>query len=518
MINSLEHIRDFWHDLLDGDIDALRKVDEPTVKALELRAPRSSTFDAETIQSQVRGAQIFSAFNDQDRSEILSRLLQFKGLIPSLYAFFRNLCYWEACVDSIRHLVTVSRRDTIFTALERHFIGINQQEGEVVIQVDESNFTTTSGSTADQVEFGCRQIVAFAMRHFVEIPRAPVGEDILGKPRAKADKAVLHQYADLATRLGFQSPKIEELMKNPQTSVSQAIQPSTRPPLVTAGPGEDIRQRCGLPKLTAFEEDRDSLFLPYLNEERDEGGEGITSFFVRRWIYIDFLGRPRGPIVLAPAERGQGQRETQDREDGEMREREERERREREQPEEEQREWEAREREAREQERREQERREQDRREQERREQERREQERREQEELERQDREARLQRELEELKQQEQEQQSRPARDMVCIDFKIWENNIWRDVQSLQVDRSDPSEVARVAQKSMRKGLRTFDTNMQLLVPEDCFEAATVDGTNTILLVPQRELDIDDRLMDSANVLRYTAIVDGERSKRQKF
>lgn len=65
------------------------------------------------------------------------------------------------------------------------------------------------------------------------------------------------------------------------------------------------------------------------------------------------------------------------------------------------------------------------------------------------------------------------------------------------------------------RKVLRTLDTNMQLLVPEDCFEAATVDGTNTI---PQRELDIDDRLMDSANVLAYTAIVDGERSKRQKF
>lgn len=97
MTNSLEHIRYFWYDLLDSDIDAIRKVDEPTIKAtikaLELRAPRSSTFDAETIQRQVRGAQIFGAFNKHDRTEILSRLLQFKGLIPSLYAFFRNLCY-----------------------------------------------------------------------------------------------------------------------------------------------------------------------------------------------------------------------------------------------------------------------------------------------------------------------------------------------------------------------------------------------------------------------------------------
>lgn len=54
----------------------------------------------------------------------------------------------------------------------------------------------------------------------MEIPRASMGEDILDKLRAKADRAVLRQYADLATRLGFQSSKIEELMKNPQTSIS----------------------------------------------------------------------------------------------------------------------------------------------------------------------------------------------------------------------------------------------------------------------------------------------------------
>src|SRR3954468_12718991 len=89
--------------------------------------------------------------------------------------------------------------------------------------------------------------------------------------------------------------------------------------------------------------------------------------------------------------------------------------------------------------------------------------------------------------------------------------------LQSLWVDRSDPTELIRVAKKNMRKGLRLLDTNMQLLAPEDCFEAVTVDGTNTIILLPQRDLEVDDQLLDSANVLAYTTIVDSEQFKRAK-
>jgi hypothetical protein len=68
---------------------------------------------------------------------------------------------------------------------------------------------------------------------------------------------------------------------------------------------------------------------------------------------------------------------------------------------------------------------------------------------------------------------------------------------RSLLVDRSDPSEVARVAKKSMRKCLRTLDTNGQLVAPNDIFDAVTADGTNTIILMPQRELDVDDQTLD---------------------
>jgi hypothetical protein len=59
-------------------------------------------------------------------------------------------------------------------------------------------------------------------------------------------------------------------------------------------------------------------------------------------------------------------------------------------------------------------------------------------------------------------------------------------------VNPSNPSKVTRVAKESLRQGLRLLDTNMQLLAADDCFRAVTADGTNTIILIPQKKLNID--------------------------
>ena len=84
--------------------------------------------------------------------------------------FFRDLVYWEACIGSVKHLITVSRRDTLLSAFDRHFTGIHQPANRLVIQEDEVNFVTISGTSRGQVESGYRQIIAFAMRHFLELP------------------------------------------------------------------------------------------------------------------------------------------------------------------------------------------------------------------------------------------------------------------------------------------------------------------------------------------------------------
>ena len=534
----------------------MQKIDHHTVEALELRAPGASTFDAEGIQSKLAVGKIFGAFNDHDRMQIFRRLCQYDSLIPSLNTFFRNLPYWEACVESLRHLTTVSRRDTVLTAFERQFTAVNQQDGQVVVQVDESSFTVTPGSHDDQIELGYRHIVASAMRHFVEIPREPVKKGVTVRPRLKADQAVLRRFAGLAIRLGFESPEIHELLGNGDDLESPVRFASTKPPLVTSGPGEMLQRRCGLPVLDTFQEDREFLFLPYLHDDQVDHGEGITSFFVLKAIYLAFMGPPEAKISLFPTqEQEQQEQREQAQREGEQEARLKKARLEQQEREKEQlerehvkqielarREQQQREREERERARREQQQREREEREREEREREEREREEREREkQLEREERERKRvqEREKQEREKQEREkhqreerkreqereqhereqrlqQEARQARSKVCIHFKIRENNVWRDVQTLWVDRSDPSEVARVAKKCMRKGLRTLDTNGQLVTPNDIFDAVMADGTNTIILMPQRELDIDDRTLESANVLGYEAIVENERQKRQ--
>ncbi len=57
-------------------------------------------------------------------------------------------------------------------------------------------------------------------------------------------------------------------------------------------------------------------------------------------------------------------------------------------------------------------------------------------------------------------------------------------------VDQLDRSKVERVAKKNMRKGIKLFDTNLRMLAPQDCFEAATANCSNTIFLVPETSMN----------------------------
>jgi hypothetical protein len=69
-------------------------------------------------------------------------------------------------------------------------------------------------------------------------------------------------------------------------------------------------------------------------------------------------------------------------------------------------------------------------------------------------------------------------------------------------VDPSDPSEIKRVAVKYMRKCVRLFNTKLNILAPADCFKAATIDGSNTILLISKAEIDITKELENSTSKL----------------
>ncbi|PMD28826.1 hypothetical protein L207DRAFT_642847 [Hyaloscypha variabilis F] len=82
--------------------------------------------------------------------------------------------------------------------------------------------------------------------------------------------------------------------------------------------------------------------------------------------------------------------------------------------------------------------------------------------------------------------------------EFKIRDRaGAWKLANALLVDPSDPSEVKRIALKYMRKRERIhiFDTNLRMLTPQTCFQDVKADGTNTILLIPELDIDTDNLL-----------------------
>ncbi len=62
----------------------MHKANYVTVKALELKAPGSSTSDSMTLYYQLRKVEIFSAINLNRRIEIWAKLQAWEGLIPTL--------------------------------------------------------------------------------------------------------------------------------------------------------------------------------------------------------------------------------------------------------------------------------------------------------------------------------------------------------------------------------------------------------------------------------------------------
>ena len=140
-MSYLTHIKDVWSQLLCHNKEAMLIVDQATVKAVELMAPKSSKRDAQALHGQLLSGQIFSGFNLEACETIWSGLRTISGLIPSLYTFFKDLKYLEACAGSMRHLVMLSPKHTMRSALNSIFFGTSQ----LVIQDTHSSYFTQLG-------------------------------------------------------------------------------------------------------------------------------------------------------------------------------------------------------------------------------------------------------------------------------------------------------------------------------------------------------------------------------------
>ncbi|PVH78800.1 hypothetical protein DL98DRAFT_655841 [Cadophora sp. DSE1049] len=112
------------------------------------------------------------------------------------------------------------------------------------------------------------------------------------KPPTEADPATLRSFADLAAELGFKSDQITDLQEFPGRPNAPTEHPRSRPALVTSGKGVHVKKRYRKQSTLEFLEDRQFLFVNHLHDERQEQGKSVTSFFVRKSVYLAFFGRP----------------------------------------------------------------------------------------------------------------------------------------------------------------------------------------------------------------------------------
>ena len=305
-------------------------VDQETMEAIELKAPRTSTKNAKILCGQLLGEVIFSVFSDQARAGIWTRLQMLNNLVPFIFIFFKDVHYLETLAGCMTRLTRFLPGDTVFTALARAFSDTTERTDRVVFQIAESSFTSCPAQSVDPVDLGLRQLYAYAMRHYSQMPKSPkpsTRKELMMRPTIHADPTVLREFAELAECLGFESPEITELKQYPTVRVPRSQTKPRKPLLVTDGAGVAKKSRCGLPKVEKYLEDGEYFFINHLDSRDEQQGEGITSFFVRKSIYSAFFGKasplsleevyPREEAVQLPQdlEREKQEREEQEREE-----------------------------------------------------------------------------------------------------------------------------------------------------------------------------------------------------------
>ncbi|KAF6229360.1 hypothetical protein HO133_007476 [Letharia lupina] len=140
------------------------------------------------------------------------------GLVPFIFTFFKDVHYLEVLAGCMTRLTRLLPEDTVSTALARAFSDTTERTDRAVLQIAESSFTSCPAQSVDPVDLGLRQLYAYAMRHYPQMPKSPkpsTRREIMMRPTTHADPTVLREFAELAERLGFESPEIADLKQYP---------------------------------------------------------------------------------------------------------------------------------------------------------------------------------------------------------------------------------------------------------------------------------------------------------------
>ncbi|KAM3074504.1 hypothetical protein ACMFMF_006511 [Clarireedia jacksonii] len=327
----IEVIRKTWSKIVSNDATLMEKLDEDTVKSIELRVPAVSRLDAEFVKEQMKTKALFRHTADTVlRRNIEHEVLELDYLIPSIFTLFKDLRFLEPVSKAIRAILPEpdDKKRTLRESLRFLYVASTSDGRSIDIQDSEMSFSTILGSFDSTFDLAIRQLYLCAMRYFTDPSNLSSKKNMNPiRQTINAPKRLLgFRLLNLSRRLGFQTLHIPEALEDPTerllndmlntlpkeifrfqgsppTSLIEAfteyLSSSTivtnrkiAPSITSVGVGEPLPRRCGRACVTTSE-DRVHLFLRTMHRQLGEyGSDGldISSFFVKRCIYLAFFG------------------------------------------------------------------------------------------------------------------------------------------------------------------------------------------------------------------------------------
>jgi len=163
---------------------------------------------------------------------ILCRLEKITCIIPSLFTFLEDTKWLEPSVKVMRSILPPNCRESTYTAFSRIFLGRDQQDGTVPVLNRDQCWSSVKGNEKAAVDCGYRQLWMFSWRHFPDmVAIAPRKDSGKAKPPIKSlNEQCLHRLAQLADKLGFDSPQLKRLIaQDPDVKMASAFLQQARP-------------------------------------------------------------------------------------------------------------------------------------------------------------------------------------------------------------------------------------------------------------------------------------------------
>jgi hypothetical protein len=322
-------------------------LDSGTMTLLEGRYPAISLTDRHYIESVFH--QLFPLVQDPVlRGELRRRILEYPHMIPSLKLFLEDTKYLKPIMQLLRAAFCPPRfRGSIRDSLRRRYVEPANKTFPIQISANSYN-EQTDQRTGYGFWSAYRQLCLFLMRNFFGMSNClPRGVPKYRGPHKQPDTHELwKQFTQLSEKLGFGTPRcplrrdtddraheylaIYSLLRSLRppdafecedtvlvkisTQTFDTLNAIRQKPTVASTPSlvMDFRNefhiatRCGMTDIESFFADQKHLYLQNMYKYDYATGPYLTSFAIKRNMFLSFFGTEIFTDILDTAMDGQG--------------------------------------------------------------------------------------------------------------------------------------------------------------------------------------------------------------------